>query len=136
MRRIVLAILFAVGIHGQTWPVWTGLLAAGEDGKSAKLPAEVFKHWKHSREEDAGGVRVFRPAGYKFPLSRGRAGFDIKKNGDFVDYPIAATDGNEKVPGTWKLDEAGKVVVTFQDPGRPPLVIQIVECDGNVLKLK
>ena len=60
----------------------------------------------------------------------------IKRDGNFIDYPIAPTDGNEKVPGTWKLDEVGNVVVTFQDPGRKSLIFQVVSCDGKVLKIK
>ncbi len=136
MRGVVLTFLVAAGACGPTGPAWTGLQAAGEAGKPAKLPAGVFRHWVHSYEEDAGGVQVYRPAGYKFPPSRGRAGFEIKRDGSFVDYPIAPADGNEKVPGTWRLDESGRVVVTFRDRRREPRVFRVVECDGKVLKIK
>ena len=41
----------------------------------------ISKFWIHSYEEDTEDVRVYRPRSYDFPLSRGRTGFEIKKNG-------------------------------------------------------
>jgi hypothetical protein len=113
-----------------------GRLAAGQSPKQTALPPEIFGHWVHSYEEDAGGTKVYRPAGSKFPPSRGRAGFEIKKGGDFLDHPIAPADGNESIPGTWKLDTAGKVIVTFRAEGRKNLEFRVVACDGKVLKVK
>jgi hypothetical protein len=46
------------------------------------MPSAIFKHWVHSWEEDTEDVAVYRPSDYQFPLSRGRDGFEIKKNGD------------------------------------------------------
>ena len=39
------------------------------------LPSIIFRHWIHSREEDANGLEVYRPEGFDFPPSFGRDGF-------------------------------------------------------------
>jgi hypothetical protein len=131
LKRLPLAVVLTAAVCGSAGP-----LPADEPAKPAELPAKVFGHWVHSREEDAGGVKVYRPSGYKFPPSRGRDGFEIKKGGEFIDHPIAPADGNESVAGTWKPEGEGKVVVTFKDEGRKALTFQVVSCDGKVLKIK
>jgi hypothetical protein len=111
-------------------------LSAAEDEKG-KLPPEAFKSWIHSHEEDKGGVQVYRPQDFKFPPSRGRAGFEIKKDGEFVDHPIAAADGNETVPGKWEPAGEGKIKVTFpKKADRKPFLLEVVSCDGTVLRVK
>src|SRR5262245_41183223 len=120
----------------------SGLLAPngsspGADDKPAEgLPPALFRVWMHSREEDAGGVKVYRPEGYKFPPSRGRTGFEIKKDGGFIAHDIAPTDGILKVPGTWKLEGKDRLVVSFPNTKREPLTLQIVSCDDKMLKVK
>jgi hypothetical protein len=109
-----------------------GLLAADEP----RLPEALFQTWRHSREEDAGGVRVYRPAGYKFPPSRGRTGFEIKKDGDFIAHEIAPNDGILKVPGKWKAEGKDTLVATFPGTKRPPLKLQIVSVDDKMLRIK
>jgi hypothetical protein len=111
-------------------------LCAAEDEKS-KLPQEVFKSWIHSQEEDKGAVQTYRTKDFKFPASRGRAGFEIKKDGEFIDHPIAPADGNETVPGKWELVGEGKVKVTFpKQPDRTAFTLEIVSCDRAVLRVK
>jgi hypothetical protein len=101
------------------------------------LPKEVYRHWIHSREEDQGGIQVYRPEGFEFPPSRGRAGFEIKKGGVFIDHPIAPADGNESISGQWETIGPKKIRVTFpQHPERQSFVLEIVACDGKVLKVK
>src|SRR5262245_50526487 len=72
MKRVFPTVLLAAAAWGQAGLICPGVRAADEAGKQAALPEEVFGRWVHSREEDAGGVRVFRPADYQFPPSRGR----------------------------------------------------------------
>ena len=113
--------------------------AGGADGKKAdkdKLPASIFKAWMHSREEDKGGVKVYRPKDYKFPPARGREGFEIKKDGEYVLLAIGAADGTEKVKGKWKLTGKNKVTVTFPGTDREKITFEVVSCDGKVLKIK
>jgi hypothetical protein len=90
----------------------------------------------HSHEEDAEGVKVYRLSGNRFPPARGRAGFENKTGGVFIDHPIAPADGNGSVQGTWKLAPDGKLTVTFADTERKALTFKVVSCDGKVLKIK
>jgi hypothetical protein len=126
MRNAFLAVVMAA----------SGLaLFAGEE--KGKLPPEVFNSWIHSREEDEGALQAYRPKGFKFPPSRGRAGFEINKDGEFIDHPIAPADGNETVPGKWESLGEGKIKVTFpKDSIRTPFTLEIVSCDGKVLRVK
>src|SRR4029453_16327916 len=62
----------------------------------------LFKHWVHSFEEDTPSARVYRPKGYAFPRARGRAGVEIKPDGDYVPYDIGRGDGSVGVKGTGK----------------------------------
>jgi hypothetical protein len=127
MRKVFLAIVLAV-----SGPV---LFAVADE--KGKLPPEVFNSWIHSHEEDNGGAQVYRPEGFKFPPSRGRAGFEIKKDGNFIDHPIAPADGNETVPGKWEPAREKKIKVTFPTkPDRKPFTLEIVSCDSKVLRVK
>jgi hypothetical protein len=81
-------------------------------------------------------MKVYRPSGYRFPPARGRAGFENKTGGVFIDHPIASADGNGSVQGTWKLGRDGKMTVTFADTERKPLTFKVVSCNGKVLKIK
>jgi hypothetical protein len=44
-------------------------------------------------------VRIYRPAGYDFPLSRGRVGVEFREGGELVDYEIARANGSEEFSG-------------------------------------
>lgn len=111
-------------------------LADEKKGDKDELPDGIYKAWLHSREEDKGGVKVYRPKDFKFPPARGRAGFEIKKGGEFVELAIAAADGTEKVKGKWKLAGKNKVEVTFPGTDRKGKTFEVVSCDGKVLKIK
>lgn len=115
-----------------------GAAAAADEKKAAKgtLPEGIFKVWMHSREEDKGGVKVYRPRDFKFPPARGRAGFEMKKDGEFVELAIAAADGTEKIKGKWKLVGKAKVEVSFPGTERKGKTFEVVSCDGKVLKIK
>ena len=127
MRSAFLAVVLAV----------SGPAPFGSADEKGKLPPEVFKSWIHSQEEDKGAVQTYRTKDFKFPASRGRAGFEIKKDGEFIDHPIAPADGNETVPGKWEPAGEGKINVTFaKKADRKPFTLEIVSCDGTVLRVK
>jgi len=122
--KLILAVL--VLLPGQ------GIYA--EEVKS--LPEEIFNHWIHSFEDDTKDIRVFRPSTYNFPLSRGRMGFEFKKNGEFIEYRIAPADGAVKLHGHWCLLEKNKIEVQFKEKKIKPYLIMIVSVDKNMLKIK
>lgn len=65
------------------------------------LPAALFQHWTHVREDDEGTVQVYRPAGYPLPPARGREGIAFRRSGDVTLYRIAPTDGTTTLAGRW-----------------------------------
>jgi hypothetical protein len=101
-----------------------------------ELPAEIFKHWVHSHEDDTEDIKVYRPADYKFPPSRGREGFEIKQNGEFILYRIAPTDGLRKLTGHWKSEGKNKIIVSFEEHEVGSYTINIVLCSKDILKIK
>ena len=98
-------------------------------------PRELFRHWIHSREEDAGGVTVYRPSIWDFPPARGRRGFEVKPDGGFVRYDIAPADGVRAVVGLWTIAGPGRVAVSFDDP-RENYTLEILACDATVLRVR
>jgi hypothetical protein len=75
----------------------------------AGVPDELMRHWVHSHEEDAGDVRVYRPADYDFPPARGRRGFELRPGGELVTYGPGATDRPEAATGRWSFSDSGRV---------------------------
>lgn len=67
------------------------------------LPAVIFRHWIHSREEDSEGLEVYRPEGFGFPPSFGREGIEMRKDGEFIQDDIGPADGVMQVSGRWAL---------------------------------
>lgn len=63
--------------------------------------------WFHSFEEDSGSIKTYRPESYAFPPARGRTGFRLEEDGQFVEYTIAPTDGTDSVMGFWKWADHG-----------------------------
>ncbi len=107
-----------------------------ENQMKNELPPEIFKHWIHSREEDTEGVRVYRPSDYKFPPSRGREGFELKKNGEFIRYGIGPTDRPQKITGTWKAEGGNQIRVSFEAQKQDSYTMQVVSCDERLLKVR
>ncbi len=67
-------------------------------------PQTLLGRWLHSHEEDTDVELVYRPATYRFPPSRGRAGFELRPDGTAADIRIGPTDRREESPGTWRLE--------------------------------
>jgi hypothetical protein len=91
---------------------------------------DAFARGGHTR-----GEGVLR-AGYKFPPARGRVGFELRENGEFVYHDIARGDGVQKVLGRWEAKSDGEIVASFADNERRPLTLVIVSIDRQVLKIK
>jgi hypothetical protein len=66
--------------------------------------AQLARCWMHSHEEDADGLRVFRPCDFPFPPSRGRASFDLRPCGEFWSSDPGPDDRSAKRRGRWQLD--------------------------------
>ncbi|MCO6476141.1 MAG: hypothetical protein J5I94_05930 [Phaeodactylibacter sp.] len=95
----------------------------------------IFQHWVHAHEEDQAEYRAFRPAEYELPPSRGREGFEIRRDGSFMHYPIGAADAPGKVPARWKLRGKSTLLVTPDDSAHPPFELRILETEKGLLKI-
>jgi hypothetical protein len=102
---------------------------------SAVLPATMFRQWVHSREEDAGNVEVYRPRGFSFPPSFGRDGFEMKRNGEFIQNDIGPADGVVQVAGRWELRDVDEVAVSFRNADRDDYAFVIVAVDDTRLRI-
>jgi hypothetical protein len=102
----------------------------------SELPNEIFRRWGHSFEEDEGDVTVYRPAEYEFPRARGRAGIEFRPDGSFIDWTIGPADARQPVSGDWRTEGPGRVRVSFQGESRTPRVLEILQSDADVLKVR
>jgi hypothetical protein len=78
----------------------------------------LYQHWVHSHEEDTATEKVFRPAGYPFPPSRGRFSFELKRDGALVIHGIAPADGAHSVPGVWSREGSRLLLRPSVIPGQ------------------
>lgn len=100
------------------------------------LPAVIFRRWIHSREEDAGDVEVFRPEGFAFPPAFARDGFEMRKDGQFIQYDIGLADEVVQVLGRWTLLGPRRVSVSFEGTQREGYSFEIVAVDDSVLRIR
>jgi hypothetical protein len=116
------------------------LLVACAGSTPAQAPVQpfdsaLFKHWIHSFEEDTTSARVYRPKGYAFPRARGREGFELKENGEYVRYDIGRGDGSVGVKGTWK-QVGPRLIEVSTGEGAQTERLQILTYDNTVLTVR
>jgi hypothetical protein len=92
----------------------------------ADLPPEAFRRWIHSHEEDTGDVQVYRPAGYDLPPARGRRGFELRPDGEFLLYGPGPSDKPEVTTERWSPAAPGRVRVGDRE-------LEIVSVDSDRL---
>lgn len=101
-----------------------------------ELSQELYKKWIHSYEEDSAGYKVYRPASYNFPPSRGRRGLEILPENGFILYEIAPADGHQKVKGSWASPTANSLQVKLSGKRAEDFIMQILEYSEDKLVLK
>jgi hypothetical protein len=95
--------------------------------------SRLAQAWVHSHEEDTASTTVYRPAGFPFPPSRGRKGFQLHPGGNMTARNPGPTDQTVTAVGTWKL--AGRQLeLSPQDGGAQTLCIELVEPDRLVVR--
>ena len=92
----------------------------------------LVRRWIHSHEEDTGGEAVYRPATWSFPPARGRAGFDLRRDGSLVRLGPGPTDRPQKARGRWRL-EGDRLVLAVTVAGETPQILQIVSASEDRL---
>lgn len=101
-----------------------------------ELPDEIFRIWIHSFEEDTNKITVYRPVEYDFPRARGREGIEFRPDGVFIDWEIGPTDASRGVNGRWEMEDPGRVRVSFEGNVRPPRILEILQIDAGILKVR
>jgi hypothetical protein len=97
-------------------------------------PRELFRHWRHSHEEDTQEAEVYRPAAFDFPPAFGRLGFEIRPNGEFVAHEIGPADEPLELPGRWTAADADRIGVCVE--GRDPYTLTILSVDAELLRIR
>jgi hypothetical protein len=100
------------------------------------LPPAMFRHWVHSREEDAGGEEVYRPEDFAFPPSFGRDGFEPLPDGTFVQDLVGPADGIVRVRGRWTQRGRNRVAVDFRGPQVEDYAFEVLAVDAAGLRIR
>jgi hypothetical protein len=94
------------------------------------------KRWLHSHEEDTDTERVYRPASFSFPRSRGRTGFELRPDKTLVDVGIAPTDAPRELAGTWDLQGEGEKSLLLKPAGAAPTRLDIISVSPDRLVVR
>lgn len=105
------------------------------DRVSNVLSSAIYQHWIHSYEEDVEEMQIYRPHDYQFPPSRGRDGFEIKENRQFIFYTIGATDRPQAIVGKWELLDETKLKVSLEGREDQSFTLEVVELRDQYLKV-
>ena len=112
----------------------TGLTA--QQCKQDVNPEFLYQQWIHLHEEDAGGIEVYRTKKYTFPVSRGRQGFEFRKDGTFIQSAIGPVDINENTPGKWERVADKEVKITLDNAEKSQYRMEIVDLEKDMLKVR
>jgi hypothetical protein len=96
----------------------------------------LHQHWVHSHEEDTDTEKVFRPATYNFPPSRGRKSFELKPDGSLVEHGIGPEDRARESKGTWKLEHDNILAFHLKSPSKPRQIMHILSADPDRLVIR
>jgi hypothetical protein len=89
-----------------------------------------FQRWRHSREEDASGLVVYRPDDFPFPPTRFREAVEFGSDGSVTFFGLGADDRRVPIPGHWaKIDDL-VVSTEFADPRAPSAEWRLTEEAG------
>lgn len=111
-----------------------GMESMRQGGQDAAPP---IGSWTHSREEDAGGLLVYRPAlSFAFPPSRGgRETLEFGAGGALTLHAPGPDDRTRAQPGRWTALGMNRFALGGT-PGAPERVIEVVEATSEVLKIR
>ena len=120
------------------WPAVRvrGSAGVGRDETMSDLQTCILGRWIHSHEEDAEGVTVYRPAGYAFPPSRGRTGFEFREGGELVYGGIGRADGSALSSGHWTVTEPNRISIEVDNERTASFVLEVVDCSKEALRVK
>jgi hypothetical protein len=106
----------------------------GVEPPNKLLPPAVFKRWVHVQEEDEDGVEVYKPFGTALPVAFARDGFEMRKDGRFVQDVIGPADGVVRVPGHWRPIGPRQVAASFASERVEDYAFAIVSVEATRLR--
>lgn len=95
----------------------------------------LLRSWGHSHEEDSGGVEVWRPAGFRFPLARGRDWLELLEDGRAAFTGPGPDDRYREAAGSWVATGDDEFELR-RSADAPPRRFAVIECDSHVLRLR
>jgi hypothetical protein len=95
-------------------------------------PTALAGSWVHSHEEDGDAGRVFRPASYSFPPSRGRSRLELRPDGSYTEETPGPTDRPEAASGRWSLEGGA---LQLEPESGTPRVLRVVSAEPDRLVL-
>ena len=105
--------------------------------RKAKVRRNILlKRWLHSHEEDSSSLRVYRPESFHFPLSRGRSGFEFRRDGSYVEIGIAPTDRPEETEGRWVVEGGDTLILARKISQGAERRLRVVSVDPEKLVVK
>jgi hypothetical protein len=100
-------------------------------------PPPLVGRWIHSREEDAGSLRTYRPSGWQLPLTRlPRHALALEADGRVVSRSAGPADARTAREGRWVIEPGTSVVLRFDwRDGAPPARIEVITCVKELLQV-
>lgn len=99
------------------------------------LPSALFQKWMRSQEEErSSSKQIYRPENFPFPRARGRSGFKIEANGNFLYIGIAPEDGRLLMIGRWY--ESGRNLLSVELESGIRLTIKLLRVEPSLLIIK
>ena len=100
-------------------------------------PEEFQKEWKHSYEESAGNVEIYRPADYKtFTPSKFRQVYKLKADGRCEYLVLHPADAHYMAPGTWNYRPDIRQLRILNSNGEQLVLFEVLEISNDLLKLQ
>ena len=103
---------------------------------STGISRNLLQSWGHSREEDIGDIRCYRPSGYSFPPSRFREVMTFEAGGGFSLTVPGANDVPVLIPGRWQAAEENFIKVIFLNNQQTPFTLELLSVTSQRLKVR
>lgn len=132
MKRIFLIAIIA-GISGF---LLTGC-SRNLSSTKTNYPEALQKEWKHSYEESAAGVDIYRPADYKiFTPSKFRRVYNFKANGKCEYLVLHPADAHYMANGTWNYNPETRYIQIRDEKSEQVVLLEVLEIGKDILKVQ
>ena len=111
--------------------------ATGISTMKNNYPSALQKEWKHSYEESASGIEIYRPSDYKpFPPSMFRQVYNFKADGRCEYLVLHPADAHYMAKGTWNYNPETHYVQIRNEKGEQVVLLEVLDVEKNILKVQ